>query len=139
MSDRTTAGGFEIDLAGVLQFSTKLRTEVDQHLAPENETIAQAFIAVPSFGARTASTDVQAAANAYHQQLIKLLDLADAFVHNASVLAQAAAEVVAAYENADSLTADDLNAVLKTAALRAAEGTEGARRAVVDPATGVPL
>jgi hypothetical protein len=125
--------GFTVDLPAVRSFGTGLRADLDGHLSLENDQILRTFLTTPSFGTQTASPDIQAAATTYHQKLIKLLDLMDTFVHNATVMAQAAQEVATAYTQADALSGAQ---ILTTFATAKAKTEEAIWTAEHDPKTG---
>ncbi|MFF5226881.1 hypothetical protein [Dactylosporangium sp. NPDC000521] len=134
MSDHVA--GFNVDLEAVRSFGAGLRADLSGHLSPEHDQILRTFVDTPTFGTRTASPDVQAAATVYHRKLIELLDLMDAFVHNGSVFVQAAEEVVAAYSHADTLTGDEFKAALAVASTKVDDALWAAQR---DSRTGRSL
>jgi hypothetical protein len=131
MSDHQS--GFTVDLEAVRSFGAGLHADLTAHLSPENDQILRTFVDTPSFGTRTASPDVQAAATLYHRKLIELLDLMDAFVHNGAVFVQAAEEVAAAYAQADALSGDQFKASLAVASTKVDDATWAAQH---DPKTG---
>jgi hypothetical protein len=132
--------GFKVDPEGVREFGAALRGQLDGHLAPESERIAQSFVAAPPIGARSASPDVQQAVKVYHHQLIRLLDLMDTFLHNGAVMAQAAEDVARAYDTTDSLSGQEFTRVLDGAAVQvnaaATAAANAAHIANIDPRTG---
>jgi len=107
--------GIAADLSAVRSFGANLRADVNGHLSVENDQILRTFLDTPSFGTHTASPDIQAAAILYHQKLIKLLELMDVFVHNATVMSQAAEEVATAYAQADTLSGAQVQATFAAA------------------------
>ena len=131
MSDH--AAGFTVDLDAVRSFGAGLRADLNAHLSPEHDQILRTFVDTPTFGSRTASPDVQAAATAYHRKLIELLDLMDTFVHNGAVFVQAAEEVVAAYAEADALSGDQFKTALAVASTKVDDALWAAQH---DPRTG---
>jgi hypothetical protein len=125
-------GGFEVDLAGVREFGSGLRKDLDDNLWPQGASIATVFQEGMCFGWRSASPDVQAAAFEYHVRLNQALRLFDALLHNSEVMVQAASDVVRAYEQADSMSGTELQAVLDAAGGKvnaAADAASAARRA----------
>ncbi|MEV4137115.1 hypothetical protein AB0J72_33705 [Dactylosporangium sp. NPDC049742] len=134
MSDH--AAGFSVDLEAVRSFGTGLRADLSGHLSPEHDQILRTFVDTPTFGTRTASPDVQAAATLYHRKLIELLDLMDAFIHNGAVFVQAAEEVAAAYSHADTLSGDQFKTALAVASAKVDDALWAAQH---DPRTGRSL
>ena len=110
-----TTGGFEVDVSGVRNFGAKLQEQVDKDLAPGADVIKTTFLGGTCFGRTTDSAVVQQAVTVYYQQLKRSVELIDTFLHNSAVMAQAASEVVAAYENADTMSGQDLQVVLDQA------------------------
>jgi hypothetical protein len=108
-------GGFEVDLAGVREFGSALRKDLDDNLWPQGTSIATVFQEGMCFGWRSASSDVQAAALEYHVRLNQALRLMDALLHNSEVMVQAATDVVRAYEHADAMSGAELQAVIDAA------------------------
>ena len=107
--------GFEIDLDGVRDFGAKLQQHVDQNLVSTNDFVGATFQGGVCFGARTDSAAVQQAAMDYYQQLDRAVRLMDAFLHNSEVMVQAATEVVNAYEQADTMSGQDLVTIIGVA------------------------
>lgn len=123
--------GFEVDLAGVRDFGSAIRKDLDDNLWPQGTSIATVFQEGMCFGWRSASPDVQGAAFEYQARLNQALRLMDALLHNSEVMAQAATEVVNAYSHADAMSGADMDAVIKAAGARvneAAANAEAARR-----------
>lgn len=104
--------GFQVDVAGVRAFGASLRGDLDNELWPAGESITATFQAGVCFGQRTASPSVQAAAVEYHRRLDEMVALMDTFLHNSEVMAQAATDVVRAYDQADSMSGTDLQRVI---------------------------
>jgi hypothetical protein len=123
--------GFEIDPAGVKAFGSQLKSDVDKDIAPTSERIKQNLLWYPVFGERSGSPAVQAAATKYVEQMRAGITLLDNLIHNATVMAQAAEDAVAAYKLGDELSAADMQLVIGGAATkadRAAAEAEAARR-----------
>ena len=110
-----------IDKAGVLDVSAHLQTTADRDIPPRTDRIRQQFMWHATFGERTGSPAVQAAATHYYAQMNAALDFLDALAYNVGVLAQATRDAVTAYEQADDLSAQDANAVLRGASTRVSQ------------------
>ncbi|GGM32649.1 hypothetical protein ACFFX1_05110 [Dactylosporangium sucinum] len=118
------ADGFEINPAGVRDFGTQLRSAVDREVIPAADRIRGYLTWYPSFGARSGSPAVQAAALRYNTELNAALTFLDTLIHNAQVMARAAEDVVKAYELGDQLSAAKMQTILGGAATAAAEAEE---------------
>jgi len=105
----------KIDKAGVLDVSAQLRTNVDKDVSPHSDHIRQTFMHYSVFGQRSGSPVVQAAVNQYFAQLRAAVDFLDALTTEIDVMAQIAQDVVAAYAHADTLSADQIDALFSGA------------------------
>ncbi|MET7398435.1 hypothetical protein ABZS66_33600 [Dactylosporangium sp. NPDC005572] len=123
------ADGFELNPAGVRDFGTQLRTAVDRDVVPAADRIRGYLTWYPSFGARSGSPAVQAAALRYNTELNAALTFLDTLIHNAQVMARAAEDVVRAYETGDRLSAAKMQAILGGAATAATEAEEARLKA----------
>jgi hypothetical protein len=113
--------GFEIDTAGVRAFSANLQSEVDKTIAPASERIKQNLMWHAPFGERSGSPAVQAASVRYYGQMRGAVEFLDNLIHNASSLARAAEDAVAAYKAGDELSATTMAAIVGSAATRTQE------------------
>lgn len=131
--------GITVDLAAVRSFGAGLHADLTAHLSPEHDQILRTFVDIPSFGARTASPVIQAAVITYQEQLIRLLDLTEAFLDNGAALVQATEDIVAAYQRADEISGQAMQETLRNARSKAFTASDEAMRAGFDPVTGRPI
>jgi hypothetical protein len=108
----------DVDLQGLEDFATLLRGEVDGNLRPYSDEIIREHSDGVAFGARSPSSEVQAARTAYHDCLTKAYEALHSYVHTSEVLLTAAQKVAELYTNADQLSTARMNDI--DAALTAA-------------------
>ena len=108
----------KIDKAGVLDVSAQLRTNADNDITPTGDRVKQGFMYHSVFGERSGSPVVQAAVNQYFAQMRAAVDFLDGLAGHVGIMAQATQDVVAAYQHADTLSADQVDAVLANAVLK---------------------
>src|SRR4029078_8756069 len=93
-----------IDLRGLDDFATLLRSEVDGNLRPYSDEIISEHSDGVAFGARSPSGEVQAARTAYHDCLTRAYEALHSYVHTSEVLLTAAHNVAELYASADQLS-----------------------------------
>jgi hypothetical protein len=127
-----------VDLGGLEDFATLLQGEVDGNLRPYSDEIIREHSDGVTFGARSPSSEVQAARTAYHDCLTRAYEALQSYVHMSEVLLTAAHKVAETYANADQLSTarmTDVDAALKAATIEvqaadaARTATEAARAA----------
>ena len=137
MSDHQS--GFTVDLEAVRSFGAGLHADLTAHLSPEHDQILRTFVDTPSFGTRTASPVIQAAVTTYHAQLIRLLELTEAFLDNGAAFVQATEDIVAAYRQADEFSGQAMQATLRSPRGKAVAASDAVIGAGLDPMTGRPI
>jgi hypothetical protein len=105
----------KIDKPGVLDVGAQLRATADNDVTPRGDRIKQDFMYHSVFGERSGSPTVQAAATQYFAQMRAAVDFLEGLAERVGVMAQAAQDVVAAYQHADTLSAHDVDAVINDA------------------------
>ncbi|MGI5247305.1 hypothetical protein [Dactylosporangium sp. CA-139066] len=105
----------KIDKAGVLEVGAQLHVHADQDIRPTGDRIKQDFVHHPVFGGRSGSPVVQAAAYQYVAQMGAAVDFLDGLAEHVSVMARATQSIVDAYQQADTLSAHDIEAVINAA------------------------
>lgn len=124
--------GFQVEVTGLTDLADEVRTETDLTLRPQSAQVGGHFANGVPFGARSASGYVFAAKQRYQESLVRAMEVLNAYVEAADVLATAAERIAANYHQSDALSAartQEVAAALNTALIEA-------RRARQRPAGG---
>ncbi|HEX6970445.1 MAG TPA: hypothetical protein VF174_16755 [Micromonosporaceae bacterium] len=115
----------KVDLAGLADLATVIRTESEQTLVPQSRRVCAELQNGVCFGKSSASGYIHVARERYQQSLVRAMAQLSAYIRAAEVLADAAERVAKDYRATDALSAArlrDVEAALRTA-MKAADGT----------------
>jgi hypothetical protein len=96
--------GFQVEVTGLTDLADEVRTETDMTLRPQSTKVRTNFASGVRFGAASASGYVYAAKKRYRDSLVRGMDVLNAYVEAAEVLAAAAEKVAANYKQSDALS-----------------------------------
>lgn len=131
----TTASNISVDIAGIADFATLVREELDANFRPNMERVIAEHRNGPGFGARSQSDDMKVAVQKYRDCLSAAIHNLQAYVDGAEILIAAARKVAAMYQSTDALSSAELGKVEDAldAAIKEADGArDQAKRRAAD-------
>ena len=137
MGDSPGSAGFAVETSGLTGLASEVRTENDANLRPQSSQVRGNLSQGVTFGAASASDYVRVAKDRYRQSLVRAMDVLEAYVQAADVLATAAEKVAANYRQSDAMSAARSDEVTKalTDAIAAAHAAQ--QRPFREKATGI--
>jgi hypothetical protein len=125
------------DLKGLQDFGGRVRGDLDGALKPGTDRITGRWEYGVGFGWRSASHEVQAAAQRYHVCLEASTQTLAEYVRQAEIISNAAVEIARAYSRADAFSAANSQYVedmLRSTAKRVDDAQEAATAAAQEAA-----
>jgi hypothetical protein len=137
MGDSPGSPGFAVETSGLTGLASEVRTENEANLRPQASQVRGNLSQGVTFGAASASDYVRVAKDRYRQSLVRAMDVMEAYVQAAEVLATAAEKVAANYRQSDAMSAARSDEVTKalTEAIAAARAAQ--QRPFREKATGI--
>jgi hypothetical protein len=127
--------GFQVEVTGLTDLADEVRTETDMTLRPQSGQVRTNFASGVRFGGQSASGYVYAAKERYRESLVRGMEVLNAYVQAADILAAAAETVAANYRQSDAMSearsrevADALNAAIVEAQKTVKERPTGGGR-----------
>jgi len=129
--------GFSVQTSGLTGLADEVRTENDANLRPQSTQVRGNLAQGVTFGAASASDYVRVAKDRYRQSLVRAMDVLDAYVEAADVLATAAEQVAANYQRSDAMSAARSEEVTKALTDAIAAARAARQPPVRERATGI--